>query len=273
MNTSFKIFMATALGAGIGTVIALNMPSFMWWLGAIIGGLIGYLSFEYEKVLIAFKTAYKSVTEYEPDSKVILSALRDTFMVICSIISAVIIVVLLLFNILTITAVFVSLISLTSPLFNITPLTSTLISISIIIYGIGATRLFMAIENTKPGDAVSNSFTKIIFFLSPIAVIFYWLPLGIKDSALWTVRIVIFSPKTIPRIFHSLSIVPKVIWKAFTLIHSDIRLLCGVDAMIGAGAGYFFVNPLIGMLIGGILGVANYEIVSKRWLKLMPTTK
>ncbi|MBL7022080.1 hypothetical protein ISR92_02060 [Patescibacteria group bacterium] len=67
--------------------------------------------------------------------------------------------------------------------------------------------------------------------------------------------------------------IAKLIRYIFVEIHSDIRLLCAVDAMIGAGIGYFYTNPIIGMIAGGILGVINYELVSKRWLKLVPTSK
>ena len=58
--------------------------------------------------------------------------------------------------------------------------------------------------------------------------------------------------------------------QVLVLIHSDVRLLCGTDAAIGAGIGYLAHNPLIGALAGGILGLANYELVSIRWLKLVP---
>lgn len=48
------------------------------------------------------------------------------------------------------------------------------------------------------------------------------------------------------------------------------RLLCSLDAALGAAIGYWLGNALIGALAGGILGHANFEVVSKRWLKLVP---
>lgn len=53
-------------------------------------------------------------------------------------------------------------------------------------------------------------------------------------------------------------------------IHSDIRVLCAIDAAIGAGIGYAAGNVLLGTFAGGILGFLNYEIISKRVLKLVP---
>jgi len=62
--------------------------------------------------------------------------------------------------------------------------------------------------------------------------------------------------------------VAKFIKNIVILIHSEERLLCGVDAAIGSAIGYFTGNVFIGTLVGGIFGVANYVIVSKRILKL-----
>src|SRR5207253_919220 len=40
--------------------------------------------------------------------------------------------------------------------------------------------------------------------------------------------------------------VGRFVWHLFLLIHSELRLLCGVDALIGAGVGYFMHSALIG---------------------------
>jgi hypothetical protein len=61
----------------------------------------------------------------------------------------------------------------------------------------------------------------------------------------------------------------QVAKRTFILIHSEIRLLCMTDAMLGALAGYFCGNALIGGVAGAILGVLNYKLVSVRWLKLV----
>lgn len=63
----------------------------------------------------------------------------------------------------------------------------------------------------------------------------------------------------------------------FLGIHSDKRLLCMVDAAIGVFGGYHFIvvsdtlfSCLFGGVAGAILGVLNYELISRRWLKLVP---
>jgi hypothetical protein len=72
----------------------------------------------------------------------------------------------------------------------------------------------------------------------------------------------------VPRIPSGLMIIARFIKTLFVLIHSDLRLLCGIDSLIGSAIGYFTGNVLIGALVGGVLGVLNYELVSKRWLKV-----
>ena len=65
-------------------------------------------------------------------------------------------------------------------------------------------------------------------------------------------------------------VIARFSWHLFKLIHSDERLLCGIDAAIGVLIGYFTGNALIGALLGGLFGVLNFEIMSKRVLKVVP---
>lgn len=65
-------------------------------------------------------------------------------------------------------------------------------------------------------------------------------------------------------------------WHLFKLIHSEKRLLCGVDGAIGGAVSYLWfsssANPLVVVLFGGLLGagfgILNWEVVSKRLLKV-----
>ncbi len=74
----------------------------------------------------------------------------------------------------------------------------------------------------------------------------------------------------------------KGCWKLFVLIHRYERVLCAIDGTVGGVAGYTLlarpehsllqntVAVLFGMLIGAGWGAVNYEIVSKRILKVVP---
>lgn len=72
----------------------------------------------------------------------------------------------------------------------------------------------------------------------------------------------------------------KFFWEFFILIHSKQRLICGVDSTIGCGAAYVWLAEpgmslpqkvttiACGGLLGAAFGIFNWEIVSKKWLKL-----
>ena len=53
----------------------------------------------------------------------------------------------------------------------------------------------------------------------------------------------------------------------FIRIHSDRRLISGVDALLGSAIGYFAGSAAVGALSGGILGIVNYAMITERWLK------
>lgn len=70
-------------------------------------------------------------------------------------------------------------------------------------------------------------------------------------------------------------------WQMFKLVHSEKRVLCAIDGTIGGAVSYMWSPPLasfpeqvmfviFGGLLGAALGVANWEIVSKRILRLVP---
>jgi len=56
----------------------------------------------------------------------------------------------------------------------------------------------------------------------------------------------------------------------FHLIHSDMRLLYGVDTAIGAAIGFYCGNASLGAIVGGCWAAFNIEIFSIRVLKLIP---
>ena len=70
------------------------------------------------------------------------------------------------------------------------------------------------------------------------------------------------------------------VYELFRIIHSDKRLLCGIDGALGGAIAYLALGSfapsaggkvlvvVCGGLIGAALGIANWEIVSKRILRV-----
>lgn len=76
----------------------------------------------------------------------------------------------------------------------------------------------------------------------------------------------------------------RFVWYLFKLIRSQKRVLCGFDSAIGVAVTYILlgskaVTPgqqimvvICGGIIGAVVGVLDYEIISKRLLHLVPMT-
>ena len=72
----------------------------------------------------------------------------------------------------------------------------------------------------------------------------------------------------------------RFIWRLFQLVHSEKRVLCGMDGTFGGIASYFWlISPtassmeqallvLFGGLLGAVFGIASWEIISKRVFKV-----
>jgi len=52
---NFKIAVACFMGAFIGASIGLQMNHNMWWVGVLIGGLVGYIAYQPKEVISATK--------------------------------------------------------------------------------------------------------------------------------------------------------------------------------------------------------------------------
>ncbi len=75
----------------------------------------------------------------------------------------------------------------------------------------------------------------------------------------------------------------RFIWHLFRLIHSEKRVLCAIDGTFGGAVSYIWLVSasmsfaeqamlvIFGGLLGAAFGVANWEIVSKRILHVVPT--
>ena len=130
-------------------------------------------------------------------------------------------------------------------------------------------------EIATGGDETWRFFVR---HLNPFHALVYYPIYGVVVGVakVWKARkeivigIIIGAASTFRFLWFCIKSVGFFLWKFFKIIHSDIRLLCLVDAAIGATVGYFYGNPLLGAAIGGPLGWLNFELVSKRWFKFVP---
>lgn len=291
MNRTLKIFIACALGAFVGTLVTLELNKYLWWVGLIVGGIFGYLSYEFNKIREAIVESWHQVPDVYHKalnrcSKVFskLSTVKfwkdwAVFFMGCFFLFLIVIGLMFGFLVLMswdgIVQSHTSSISTQSAgselmeflgMFFIIVFVMALI-VSLISIKEGPDAPFLSIKESKWVAIHLNPFTLFIYY--PL----FGLVLVIRKIILESIPLIIEKTPTAMKKF-KLNVLKFFldVWlfikRIFISIHSDHRLLCAIDAGIGTAIGYFFHSALIGALAGGIFGVINYEIVSKRILHL-----
>lgn len=257
MNRTMKVFLTCAIGAGVGTSVALQLNHLFWWVGLLVGGFVGYFSYEFGAVVKAAPRAWKRATSWQFNPTPLYNYLQRylTLLMVTAFMSS----YMFLFPIL----LFIPFFNVAAGAFPFPKL------IQIAMFLGGMTILFPFVFSWIPSpmfDAgeVRQSFLKWNLITLTVwqipRFVFWFLPRGIFWVAVRAPRAIRVAAVVFGRFF----------WHLFRLIHSEERLLCGIDAAIGTVIGYFSGNALIGALAGGVFGVINYEIVSKRILHLVP---
>ncbi len=234
---TLKIGLACMIGALIGGTVALGAG--LLWLGVIVGGLIGYLSYEFKEVIQAVKSTYAEISGWRPDTEYWKeTGLRVTALLMFFLSTMLILAFMLIQGDYIITS------GEKSTLSQVYAFTVIIILLETFVM------CFLGICDNLFGETEEDWVT-YIKVLNPISFYLFYFPRAIITNL---PKAIIFTAKF-----------TKIIC---TLIYSDERLLCGVCAAIGTAIGYFSVNVIIGMCVGGIFGAINYEVISKRILKL-----
>lgn len=254
---NLSIFIAVSLGVIIGTMLSFSVQPAFWWIGVVIGGTVGYFSYCFREVGQAVREVGQMMIK--PNFR------KGLLTVIVGLVAVVWFVVAFM-----IPAMFLILLLLESfgddPAFLSLVFARLLAIIWLIIAG-GCGFQFM-IEIS--GDAIDGSrwryLWKFILFLNPISLVTYW---PIRVLCVLAVAIA-------DNIGSALAWMGKFTIAVLVLIHSRERLLCLLDAALGSAIGHFLClnRPgyyvLIWAIVGGLLGVAHYELISKRLLKVVP---
>jgi hypothetical protein len=254
MNTSVKIFLACAIGALIGCLIALRIDSAGWWVGALAGSLIGYFCYDIRTVFQAIPKAWGAVTGFRMTrqqwerTKVVAWGLA-------LVVSWVVTFMLTMLLALKPSSVIVSM----GNVGFFSGLALGLLSCGNLVGYCLALHAFFQSFNKERIWGIDEAWQRFLIY-NPIMAHTYWLLRGVciaaKKSPIWIPMVVM------P--------ILKFVLEFLRIIHSNVRLLCGVDAMLGACIGYYCHNALVGALAGGVFGVLNYEILSKRVFHIVP---
>ena len=263
METSRNIFIACAIGGGVGAFLAHQFwyPS-LWstLLGFIAGGLVSYLDYEFKTVLRAIPVAWNRTTGWRPDKewwRLYFTALPASI----SMTANLCIIMMLLF--------FVVSNGDRDAFFEFT----CIIWAIGIAYFAGINCLFILPhgEGKRPTPAKVRSDLAIFYKFNPFYLYLWFIPKHALKGAWWVIKRI---PKAVAV---TLTFVVKFTKNFLRIIHSELRLLCLIYGGIGAIAGTLIADTLtgtfVGALAGGVLGVISFEAIFKRILHLVPSAR
>lgn len=243
-----KVFIASAIGAGIGAFIALELSPTLAWLGALIGFVAGYLTYEFKKVISAIPQAFRAtprLMQWRPNSLLWRGGLW------LGVLTA------------SIASILYLPVILTMPSEHRMPVETAIFGMAMMGACVFLLFFFTTVRLIGSEKEV-RELRQVAINCTPPMVVFYWLP-----KAIW-LMVRHGLPKMVAFVMKAATLIATFARELFIRVHSDVRLLCGTDAFLGASIGYFSGSTIMGTLAGGTLGLLNYELVSKRWLKLVP---
>ncbi len=251
---SWKVFLACTFGAGIGSLVALQLSHWFWWVGLLVGGIVGYLSYEWKAVVQAVPHAFRAATKWRLpklafDQAFWMGALTWNFFTwICG-------------QTLLLGANRAPHLSWTEAITLIVLFPVSLALLIAVIFLLAFT--INPMEGSELPDirkiAIATFPPVVIFWHIPRALV--WFARKLPGAAQATCKWIVWAVGGFARFCK------RFAWQMFIRIHSEKRLICGVDAMLGAAIGYMAHHAIIGALAGGIIGLINHAVVTERWLK------
>jgi len=243
-KASGRVFLVIALGAFIGGTIAIQMSHMFWWVGALIGAVTAYFSYDVKTIISAIPVAFHRTCVWQPNKKWWQIKLSDSFAGLGLGLS----------------------IGCVLPFFLLSgekELVYGSYAISYMIYLVFFSVMCFFVGFTIGSSTESEKDPVFNFWRTNPVYVYCWI---IPCFLLRAVRQL--APRIPKLVVQSLAFILRFIKALFLLVHSEIRLLCAVDAALGTAIGYFAGNAIVGAIAGGLFGVANYELISVRMLKL-----
>ena len=235
-SQALKVFVSILIGAFIGGTIALEVSNALWWIGALAGGAIGYISYEWKQVITAIPKAWKRAIEARKKIESFHVSRNVLIYIGWSTIVGINFGTWLNVLYFGIFYMFDSHQALTYDFF-LSRDARIFLACGIVSAVAGA---LISCDKVTSNYMRTNDMRHIAIHGSVPVVLFWYLPRGIwKLLYVLSGFIVVFSTML------------------FRLINSDARLICGSYAMIGAVIGYAFGYAAIGALIAAFLGAVH----------------
>ena len=302
MKTFFKIGLSCFIGGVICTTMAILFTPNLWWFGIIAGFAAGYISFEFKEVFQAIPRAYALTKEI---TTCIFTELLDRVKAFYKNVWLIKYYPFLYPIILSIT-VWMVLFYLVKSVINTQALGNGEIMMLCLLAACYSMAYFTFSYFLGNGFiALGSTGEKKYFYhpdynlherqkckeecetigltlapLTPINVLRWYLkgipifiPLAFRDTLKFIKK---FYKRSFIKFKNFFIFGGRFFMTFIKIIHSNKRLLCGIDAVIGGVASYTFLAKeyntffviLFGGLIGAAWGILNWELVSKRIFKV-----
>jgi|GEM_PF-995767 len=278
MRESVRIFFACALGALLGALIGLELKSISDWLwlpSALLGGVIGWVLYDIRALGAVIARAWREVINWQPDrlywrlfgqkllTSVIVLGYGSALMLIWY--AGFILADAGWYTFPTLrTTVYEFYWTFVCPtIFLLTGLATMILFVNMLLYIADAQA---EADWHKEYGSLMKIIRTAVLLANPIVLPFTAI-YGCYNLTSYGYRGVRW---ILPRIPLAGRLTGQFCKRTFVLAHNDLRLLCFVDATIGAIAGYFLGSALLGALIGGVSGLLNYWVVSVKILHLAP---
>ena len=231
-----RVFIASALGGMIGSLVALSVMPALWWLGLLTGFAVGYIGYDPANVWKITKKV--AVDAYQSqDFKVLVATARALFAI-------------------AVASQTIALLASPLLLVSTTPFTIIWVVLTFLFAGAPCLACINWASLSEEEETFLGKLERLKYAekrgweLNPIFIYGYVLPIFLARLVRWN-GVYLF---TIAR-------------AVFVEIHSDLRLLCGFGGALGSATGYFANHVLIGAAVGGLVGLMGYQFVSKRLIK------
>jgi len=271
-----SIAFVCAFGALIGTLTALEISarfeygSYLWSIGALVGGIAAYVTIDFRHFCAGVAHSYRRTVAWRPYGlwwKALAAMSGGIVMICCSTIGV--------FGAL-------SAYSSDAPMSIAIGTLYMMLAVSVLGALLGWLMLMPSMSSRGANDAADRERRLRDAIESGWSLILYGNPISVALAAFRGLKWL--TVRTPPTIAHAVPITINAMRRAghtiaqfvagvFVYVHSQRRTICFIDATIGATIGYFFGSTIIGAIAGALLGVINYEIVSVRWLRLVPASR
>jgi hypothetical protein len=266
-NIRTKIAIACFLGGSIGSLVALQLVHYLWWIGLIVGALVGYISYSFKEIPTTAYDVWQKMPERQALFQIARNLGRIALILICWLL-------LVLASVGAFAIIVVNICVWLHLALNVTEPPSWMLSCW---FCVGSTVYMLAfgfiliLADDNDSDSIPVQFGWLVVVASP-GIFPLFITGAAVAGAVCIIGIAIILCGMLCILAMGLTtglsvILAKVTWRTLLLTHSDWRLLCMTDAFFGTLAGHHFNSVIVGGMAGMVFGLLNYEVVSKRLLR------